>query len=281
MTSYEAEKYSYLCGELFQYARSKSSAIKNIAIQALMFISRVVLASDPDNSSAGVWKLQLSTGLGGSLLDFYSNRNSRISAKLFDEFILRFPEFVVTSSFDVVVEGCAAGKTAFLRSECCRFLVSLQKQAKVLKTQPYLMEMERSLSNTVVALKKSLAMCLVEKENGDSATRSDAKSKRIKLIVSCFKDVLSRILSAHENSRFSDVQPLIDLKDSLKQYLESEERGEKESISVPISAFYASLDYAVKVLVPANPGSSKKRTAIEASTNEKKRGKKGKSQSLV
>lgn len=126
-------------------------------------------------------------------------RNNRITLKFFEDCLVRCPEFTIRTLLSRLVRGTVGGKTPYLRSECCR-LISMIVKKKESQFE------EKNLSDFIIKecfhLAKNIgdALSSSSTETGTSRKDSDNRTKRIKPILLCIKD-LSILLKSQKTSK--------------------------------------------------------------------------------
>ena len=129
----------------------------------------------------------LQNKLNDALTEFKSRKNAKISRKLFEDLLVRYPDFAIAAFSASLVAGVEDSKGQFIQVECCELLMILLSRFKTLSagSQSILVELfPRFLSSL-----SSLLLTLLQAEEG-KGTVSKVAGKRMKAVANCIKETL-------------------------------------------------------------------------------------------
>lgn len=113
-----------------------------------------------------------------------SKKTSRIPFKMFESLLEKYTEQMVLSLLGSLVTGCYEGKTPFWRSECCRLLNSILKRKGFSENiQSFILKECKPLASNITKILVS------EKADTDSKKDNDRRTKRLKPILQCAKEL--------------------------------------------------------------------------------------------
>ena len=145
-------------------------------------------------------KQTIATMLQKAFDECIEKKNHRISLKLFEDCLVRNPEFIIRTLLSRLIQGTVNGKTPYLRSECCKLVSVILK-----KKDTQFEEKDNDTSSFIIKeclqLTKNIGSALSstsDSTSGVSRKESDHRTKRIKPILLCIKD-LSILLKTQQS----------------------------------------------------------------------------------
>ena len=138
-------------------------------------------------------KQTIATMLQKAFDECIEKKNQRISLKIFEDCLVRNPEFTIRTLLGRLVKGTVNGKTPYLRSECCKLVSMILK-----KKDTQFEEKDNDTSSFIIKeclkLTKNIGDALPSTSTSDSTSgvsrkESDHRTKRIKPILLCIKDL--------------------------------------------------------------------------------------------
>ena len=122
----------------------------------------------------------MQANFNGCVFEYFNKKNSRFPVKLIDDMVTRYPDFVVSSSLNVIIDAATEdAKSNFLLAESYRMLTN------ILKRFPSLTPENKA---TIIEAIPSMVGCVVNVVSSD--VTSDVKSKRVKPILTFAKDII-------------------------------------------------------------------------------------------
>lgn len=167
------------CG---QCLRAADPALRQVAIACFVCVARSVIAGHIGGMTA------LQEIFSSCVSEYFNRKNTRVPVKLVDDMVNRFPDFVVTSSLNVVIEAaCEDAKSNFLRAEAFRVLTNILKKFSSLTSE---------CKQAIVSSVSSMVDAVVGVVSSD--VTSDIKAKRVKPILIFAKDLI-QFLKTHQH----------------------------------------------------------------------------------
>ena len=148
----------------------------------MLRIAKYIISRNNTEMSAA-----LQSKLNDALAEFKSRKNAKISRKLFEDLLVRYPDFSIAAFSASLVTGVEDSKGQFIQVECCELLMILLSRFKTLSvsSQSLLIELfPRFLSSL-----STLLPTLLEAEES-KGTVSKVAGKRMKAVANCIKETL-------------------------------------------------------------------------------------------
>ena len=182
------KSYDEILDLLKTCARSAIPSLRHLATSCILFFVRAVSQMRVDSLAEHISSL-----IAELLVEFFSKKSSKVSAKLFDEIILRYQDFAVDSMSESLISGMVQGKTLFLKVEAFRFFSSMLKKRKTVDPSGI-----RRLLGCLGPAVDAISFGLFSAE--DDMNGKALKPKQVEVIIACAKEI------SHFMLEFKEVQ---------------------------------------------------------------------------
>ena len=198
------EELAYNLKLSFSLLSNAKPNLRQLSATIILSVTRSIVSSSCPDSYKPL-KITLSKLLQDAFDECLDKKNSRISLKFFEDCLERSTEFTTRALLSRLVRGTIDGKTPYLRSECCKIVsVILKKKESQFEdkdiTKFIIKECLHLAKNIGRALSTSSSSSLSSSDSGISRKDSDHRTKRIKPILLCIKD-LSLLLKSQQTSK--------------------------------------------------------------------------------
>ena len=251
---FDIEDVVGILNQLFTCLRSPVAPLRSVAQSCALRIAKYIISRNNTEMSAA-----LQNKLNEALIEFKSRKNAKISRKLFEELLVRYPDFAIPAFSASLVTGVEDSKGQFIQVECCELLMILLSRFKTLPvgSQAKLIELfPRFLSSLSTLL---LSLLQAEESKG---TVSKVAGKRMKAVANCIKETLL-ILKPSSPLPTTFSKPLKEVKTAATALRDNQAAA--QSKKGPLKSAHLSSTTILLILGTDISTSSTTHTAVEAS----------------
>lgn len=179
------------------HLRSPYAPLRTVSHSAVFALLRVALSPEFSVKTKEI----LSTQLSESLNEIVSKKNTRLSIKLIEDMLQRFPEFTIASLFSNMLQATTRAVTPFLRSEMFRLVGGTLKRFRTLSSvaQYVLTASVPVLVDQIISSlsQDSLNTVSGAVAGGETLTHKtkDNRVKRLRPIINCTRDLVHMLKS--------------------------------------------------------------------------------------